>query len=362
MKRKKILAVLLSMFLLTGCANKDSGEETTNPTTEPTTQVTEVVTLPSEVVEPTEMEAKTLYYHPLTGEALQAPYMGDRPYAVMVNNYIAALPQCGIGQADVIYEMLAEGGITRMMAIFTGAEDGTALGSIRSLRPYYLSVARAYDAIVVHAGGSEQAYADVRNSGWDHIDGVRGSGSGGYYYRVQDRIDNAGSEHSLFINAEGMRAYAAEEGCRLEWENAGPYFTFSDQPMTQGDSAREVTVHFSQKSTSFTYHEEDKRYYAEQYDEPWVDGNTNQQQAFENVLVLRAEIRTVDNDGRLDVTLVGSGEGHLIRDGKCVPLTWSRGGEDAPFLYTLEDGSAALFAPGRTYVAVIYTDSNLELQ
>ncbi len=360
MKQKKLIAILLSMLLLTGCGSKAPVQETTEPTVTENTRETEAVTLPSEVVEPTQTENEKRYQHPLTGEALSAPYAGERPYAVMVNNYHTALPQCGIGQADVIYEILAEGGITRMMAIYTSLKDETPLGSIRSLRPYYLSVARSYDAIVVHAGGSAQADADVQQAQWDHIDGIRDSGD--HYYRVEDRIENAGYEHSLFIDAGKMKDYAKEEGFRLTWENAGPYFNFSDQPMTDGESAKEVTVHFSQKSTSFSYNEGEGRYYAEEYDAPWVDGNTDKQQAFENVLVLRAEIRTVDNEGHLEVTLVGSGEGQLIRDGKCVPITWSRGAEDAPFLYTLADGSAAPFAPGRTYVAVIHTDSNLELQ
>ena len=358
MKQKNVLAILLSMLLLTGCAPKESVQETTEPTQTETTQVTEVATLPTETVPQT--DDKQVYFHPLTGETLTAPYSGARPYAVMVNNIWEALPQCGVSQADIIYEILAEGGITRTMAIFTSVEDETPVGSIRSLRPYYLSVARAYDAIVVHAGGSEQAYADLSGSQWDHIDGIRDNGD--HYYRIQERIDNAGYEHSLFIHAKDMKDYAGEEDCRLTWENSSPYFTFSNQTMTDGEDAQQVKVHFSQKSTSFAYKQEDGMYYAEEYDEPWIDGNTEQQQSFRNLLVLRAEIQTIDDVGRLDVTLVGSGEGYLIRDGKCVPLTWSRGGEDAPFLYTLEEGTPASFGPGRTYVAVIHTDSNLELE
>jgi hypothetical protein len=71
--------------------------------------------------------------------------------------------------------VLAEGGITRMMGIFTNMADIDKLGSMRSLRPYYLSISMSYDAITVHAGGSEQAYSDVKTLGADDIDGVRGS-------------------------------------------------------------------------------------------------------------------------------------------------------------------------------------------
>lgn len=91
----------------------------------------------------------------------------------MINNIVYAQPQVGISNADIIYEIPAEGGITRMMAIFSHLYDIESVGSIRSLRPYYLSVALSYDAIVIHAGGSEQAYSDVKTYNADHLDGVR---------------------------------------------------------------------------------------------------------------------------------------------------------------------------------------------
>ena len=102
------------------------------------------------------------YYAPLTGEPLSTKPENTRPFAVMINNIVYAQPQVGISNADMIYEIPAEGGITRMMAIFSHLYDVESVGSIRSLRPYYLSVALSYDAIVIHAGGSEQAYSDVR--------------------------------------------------------------------------------------------------------------------------------------------------------------------------------------------------------
>ena len=105
------------------------------------------------------------YYAPLTGEPLSSKPANTRPFAVMINNIVFAQPQVGISNADMIYEIPAEGGITRMMAIFSHLYDVESVSSIRSLRPYYLSVALSYDAIVIHAGGSEQAYSDVKKIG-----------------------------------------------------------------------------------------------------------------------------------------------------------------------------------------------------
>ena len=162
--KKQLAAGLACLLLLTGCAKSPATEDTT-PTLPETTPVTSAPTAAPETVPP-ETEKAPSYVNPLTGEALSAPYDESRPYAVMINNIQVAMPQCGTSHADIMYEVLAEGGITRMMAIFSNLEGETPLGSIRSLRPYYLSIARSYDAIMVHAGASEGAYADLASTGW----------------------------------------------------------------------------------------------------------------------------------------------------------------------------------------------------
>ena len=105
--------------------------------------------------------------NPLTGETVSEDASELRPYCVMINNHPAARPAIGLSQASIVYEALAEGGLTRMMAIFTDVDEIT-IGSIRSARPYFISMAQAYDAVYVHAGGSEQAYSDIKTLGIEH--------------------------------------------------------------------------------------------------------------------------------------------------------------------------------------------------
>lgn len=359
--KKQLAAGLACLLLLTGCAKSPATEDTT-PTLPETTPVTSAPPAAPETVPP-ETEKAPSYVNPLTGEALSAPYDESRPYAVMINNIQVAMPQCGTSHADIMYEVLAEGGITRMMAIFSNLEGETPLGSIRSLRPYYLSIARSYDAIMVHAGASEGAYADLASTGWDHIDGVQGANSGNYYYRVQERINNAGYEHSLFIDMDSAAAYAKAMNCRFQHEDYQNALSFTGEPLTDGTPASQVTVHFrTSKTTSFTYDAGTKLYAGAQYGSDWVDGNDGTVLTFRNLLVLGAETKTIDDYGRLAVTLTGKGEGHLIRDGQCVPITWSREKEDMPFTYTLADGSPATLAAGKTYVAVVPPESALDLE
>ena len=93
-----------------------------------------------------------------------------RPVAIMLNNLKKALPQLGVSQADLIYELPAEGGITRMMAVFQSVEGVGDLGSVRSARDYYVSLARGHDAVFLHAGGSPQAYSAIKNMGVTALD------------------------------------------------------------------------------------------------------------------------------------------------------------------------------------------------
>ena len=133
--------------------------ETTVPeTTVPETTVPET-TIPETTVPETTAEPEIVYpfSNPLTGEGQMTEQL-NRPYAVVINNIKAALPHHGVSQADMIYEILAEGGITRCLAIFTDLADVEKLGSIRSARTYFIDLAKAYDAILVHAGGSGYAY------------------------------------------------------------------------------------------------------------------------------------------------------------------------------------------------------------
>ena len=160
---KRILSLVLAIMLLLalGGCNKKQAEETTSAPPEttvatepPVTEVPTTVPATTEAqTEPTEEIVPELC-NPLTGEPLDAPYTA-RPYSVMINNMISALPQHGVSQADMVYEVLAEGGITRCFALFTDIQSVEKLGSIRSARPYYVDLAYSYDSIYVHAGGSE---------------------------------------------------------------------------------------------------------------------------------------------------------------------------------------------------------------
>ena len=179
MKRAFVLFLAVLMVASMAACGGDPAETTAPSTTAAPTTVPETTvpptTVPETTAEPTtvpttvpETTAPVVieypYTNPLTGEGQMTEQM-NRPYAVVINNIKAALPHHGVSQADMIYEILAEGGITRCLAVFTDISDVEKLGSVRSARTYFIDLAKAYDAILVHAGGSEYAYDEFAKSG-----------------------------------------------------------------------------------------------------------------------------------------------------------------------------------------------------
>jgi hypothetical protein len=340
-----ILSVLIFALLFGGCGMikvHEDGSEAADPA-KPAEQQTD--------------SGEPALINQLTGEPEETDVSAERPFAVMINNIIVAQPQVGISHADWIYEIEAEGGITRMMALFTHIQDVPNMGSIRSLRPYYLSLALSYDAIMVHGGGSGDAYKDCETYGADHIDGVKDPAAySAAYYRDPSRGAH-GTEHTLFLYGDKIAAYADQAGMRRthsEGYSNGLSFSQDSAALCPNDAANiKVTLNTS-KSTSFTYHPETGKYTGFQYGGDYIDGATNEAVQFSNVLVLQAQMSVYNaKEGRIAAEIIGNGTGWFCTGGKWVAINWSRADVNSPYSYTTQDGTPITFTPGKTYCAII---------
>lgn len=314
-------------------------------------------------------EPVVLYTNPLTGEATEVDISQNRPVAIMLNNLKKALPQHGVGDADMIYEVCAEGGITRMMAVFQSIDGVGNLGSVRSSRPYYVELAAGLDAIYIHAGGSDGAYQAIRDCGVFNIDGVNGPYGGTMFWRDAQRRKTAGFEHSLFTGDTRITEHLSGKlADKRQVHNEGyslPLTFTADGTPANGQAASTVKVKFSNNKTGvFTYDAEKNAYLVSQHGAPYVDGNTDQQVAVTNVLVVMTDISTIpgDKEGRQNVDLVGSGSGWFACGGKVIPITWSKASPTAPLTYSTADGLPLNLGVGSSYINIIDSDNPVTFQ
>lgn len=365
-----ILAVLILVLVVGG--NRDTTPEPavtgTTPanTTTTHTQPTTVVTDPT-VPTTTQTPIPLLYTHPLTGVALAEPML-DRPIAVMMNNAKAAMPQHGVSQADIVFETLTEGGVTRCMGIFTNVAQVEKIGAIRSARLYFVQLSQAYDAAYVHAGGSTEANNYLEKlKGMDLHAGL----SATHFYRDQDRL-NAGYalEHTLFTTGSLLLDYAAVRKVPTTVEQEQDYgMHFDENAVLEGQAAEKVKVYFHTwdkpttltKSTTLTYNAQDGLYYAQQHGGDYVDGNGGMP-AFRNIVIIRTHVEIQADQNHLTIDNVGSGTGHFIRDGKMVAIRWSRESVTDSFHFTLENGEEVSFGVGSTYIAIIPSHGQVDFE
>lgn len=368
---RRFISALLAIVLCLGlnaCSKTPEPEETTAatttaPTTEPTTAPTEPTTEPT--------EPPVLYRNPLNGEPIDAPWTG-RATTYVINNLKQCLPQHGVGDADFIYELETEGGITRMLAVFSNDTDVPKIGPVRSARSFFNNITESYGGTIVHCGGSlfgrEGWYDDTgaKIPNWTHIDArfysttklyAGQTGEGYSFFRDMDRYNSGYNwEHCLFTSGNRMDKLLEDKGITTTIAEGVDYgLQFADKVSLKGDDAKEVVVTFrANKTTTMTYNAETGLYEAAQYGEDYIDGNSGETLTFRNVFVLYTDhwFKNDPNYTRSMYDLIGSGEGHFACDGKIVPIKWVRENLSDPFSYTLEDGTPITLGVGKSYVGI----------
>ena len=359
--KQRTAAMFLAVLMLLGLMGCGGGsDETETPEPPP---VEEPEPTPESEPEPEPEPIDPARVNPLNGTEMSGEYRDLRPVAVMFNNLKEAQPQLGVSRADLIYEIPAEGGITRMLGVYQSLDGVGTLGSIRSARPYYLEAALGHDALLVHAGGSPDAYEKISVWGVNNMDGVRGGSDSQIFWRDQERRKTMDYEHTLVTSGENIQEYLAGGRYRTEHKDGYTYTqAFSeDGTPVNGTPAENFKLYYTGYKTGvFEYDAQSREYRISQYGSAYVDGATGEQVSAANVLVLETDISTIpgDKEGRLTVRMTGSGDGTYFCGGKCVPIQWSKADRNSQFVYTLTDGTPLTMECGTVYICIMDPDTS----
>lgn len=274
-----------------------------------------------------------------------------RPVGVMIENLAIVRPQSGLGQANLVYEALVEGGITRFLAVYLLTDAIPELGPVRSARPYYVDWANELGAMYAHAGGSPTALSDIRNKGIFDLDQFFNSQ---YFWRKN--LARA-SEHTLFTSTELLQFALRDKEESTKGDYTGWKFKDEAALSERPELVSDIVIDYSSNSyeVKYVYNREKNAYARFQGDEPQTDANTGEQIAPKNVLVQYVGTRLADAT-RLSMDVVGSGEAILFRDGQAIPARWSKSSSTARTIFTDLDGQQLLFNPGQTWVQVFPDD------
>ncbi|MCR4684338.1 MAG: DUF3048 domain-containing protein [Lachnospiraceae bacterium] len=361
-KGRKLLAAIgiLCVFALTACGNENTAD---NPVTVENAHPTEAVVTPepteaiTEEVDPNALEPGQIRSY-LSGLPVDEKIGNRRPIAIMLNNLEAAQPMSGISYADVVYEYVVEGAITRLMGLFENYDDLDKIGSVRSCREYFVYTALEFDAIYMHFG--QAAYA-VELLGQDYVDNLNGLGEAGdtCFYRTSDRQ----APHNVYTSAKGIEAGIKKLGYREDhYDGYKGKFKFCDlnKVITNdgGIDAKHIEPKYRINKPWFDYNEATGKYDRYQYDGPQIDDLTGEQISFDNVIIQYNKWIQLDEKDYLAFDCHSGGLIQYFTKGKMVVGMWQRDINEENFdlsaiRYYDMDGNEIEINNGKTFICVV---------
>ena len=294
----------------------------------------------------------------LSGLPVDEKIGNRRPVAIMLNNLEAAQPMSGVSYADVVYEYVVEGAITRLMGLFENYDKLEKIGSVRSCREYFVYTALEFDAIYMHFGQASYA-VDLLNK--DYVDNLNGLGPAGdiCYYRTTDRK----APHNVYTGVNGITAGIKEMGYRENhYDGYTGKFKFCDLDKVvtneNGKSAKHIEPNYKINKPWFEYNEETQKYDRYQYDGPQIDDLTGEQISFDNVILQYNFWTQLDDKDYLAFDCHSGGAIQYCTHGKYVSGTWKRDlNEDnydmSAIRYYDGDGNEIEINNGKTFICII---------
>lgn len=296
----------------------------------------------------------------------------NRPIAVMIDNNIGNEKHAGLQDSYLNYEIIVEGGLTRIMAIYKD-KDVSLIGPVRSSRHYFLDYALESDAIYTHYGWSPYAEKDIKNLGVNNINGLTDEAP---FWR--DRKIKA--PHNVFTSINNIQKYASEKNYSMkskDWKlfkysadeiNLNPAETQSEntsieenqQNTEEVETANQISMTYSNhQARSYSYDSENKYYLRSMNGIAHLDKTTNLQLHYKNIIIEKVENYSLDSYGRQDLKTVSSGEGYFITNGYAKPITWEKDSRSSKTEYKYKNGKGIVLNDGNTFIQIVPLTSNI---
>ena len=309
---------------------------------------------PAKVATPAPQPTPTKYYSPLTGEEVKDQAATTQAVtAVMIENSPDARPQSGLKNSGVVFEAIAEGGITRFAALYQ-QEKPALVGPVRSVRMYYVDWIAAFNASIAHVGGSLAALNEVRNGSYRDLDQFF---NGGSYYRASDRY----APHNVYTTFDKLDALNASKGYTSSTFTG---FTRKDSTASKTPNATSISVHISGPlyDSSYAYNATTNTYDRSEGGAPHLDREGGQISP-RVVVIMTIPERTVMEDGyREQIDAIGSGKADIFQDGMVQEVTWSKASKLDQIKFTDGNGKDVPLARGQTWLTSIPEDGGVTWQ
>jgi hypothetical protein len=299
-------------------------------------------------------EQLTKTYFSINGNLVDEAQSKTRPMAVMIENHSNSRPQSGLAEAEIVYETLAEGGITRFVALFQ-TNEAQSIGPVRSARDYFASIAEEYGAVYAHVGGSDEVLAQLNKNYYRNVTDLNEYFNGTYFQRLQSRP----APHNVYTSTEKIKQFIEDKDINNKADLTT--WMFTDQPLAvENKSAESIAINFSQSSykVGYTYDSTNSNYVRSLAGLPHLDATSKKQLTAKTVVVQFVDVSAIEGDekDRIDIDLSGTGEALIFHDGTVTKAKWNKIGRERT-MFTDLSGQPIQFNRGQMWIELVPNDS-----
>ncbi len=271
----------------------------------------------------------------------------------MLENSPSARPQSGIKDSGVVFEAIAEGGITRLAALYQ-EQSPQMVGPVRSVRPYYIDWMAPFDASIGHVGGSFNALKTIRNGTFKDIDQFF---NGAYYWRATDRV----APHNVYTSFAKLDELNQKKGFT---SSAFTGWARKVEHPAETPNATKITISVSSATynVAYDYDKTTNSYIRFLGGAPSIDRESGQVVP-KVVIAIKVPTHLGFEDGyREQMTTDGVGDAYIFQDGMAIKAHWLKNGQKAQMTFYDNYGRQILLNPGQTWVTVIAPTKNVTWQ